>query len=169
MIGYSEVIQTMAAMIIFSIILLNANSMMHRNTTMQITGELEQQVISIGQEIIEEARTKAFDRVTYQTSMPPTSIPGGFTPTSEFPNEKERSDFIAFEDYHEYAETVSTTHGEFTIDVEVFYVDDTNFEPTVLQSTFKKIEVTIRSAFLTDAADEPRSYKLEFLRNYYAD
>lgn len=169
MIGYSEVLQAMAAMIIFSMIMMNANRMIHRNVAMQVGGELEQEVISLGQEIIEEARSKAYDRVTYDTEKPPTMIPEGFTPTSEFPNNKQRSDFIAFEDYHEYADTVNTTHGEFTIGVEVFYVDDTNYERQTLPSTFKKIEVTVRSIFLTDGANEPRDYTLEFIRNYYAD
>lgn len=168
MIGYSEVLQTMAAMIIFSVIMMNANRMIHRNTTLQIDGELEQQVISIGQEIIEEARTKAYDRVTYNSSTPPTMIPEGFTPSSDFPNSKERHQFIAFEDYHEYTETIQTSHGDFIIEVEVFYVDDTNYNQIANQSTFKKIEVNITSDFLR-SGDQPREYKLEFIRNYYAE
>ena len=168
MIGYSEVLQTMAAMIIFSMIMMNANQMIHRNTVLHVDGELEQQVISIGQEIIEEARTKAYDRVTYNSSMPPTMIPEGFTPSSDFPNNKERHQFIAFEDYHEYADTIRTSHGDFFIDVEVFYVDDTNYSHITAQSTFKKIEVNITSDFLR-SGDQPRNYKLEFIRNYYAE
>ncbi len=169
MIGYSEVLQAMAAMIIFSMIMMNANRMIHRNTAIQIDGELEQEVVSLGQEIIEEARSKAYDRVTYNTEKPPSLIPEGFTPSSEFPNSKQRPDFIAFEDYHEYKDTLSTAHGEFTIDVDVFYVDDTNYQYQSTPSTFKKIEVTVQSIYLTDNSNDPRTYKLEFIRNYYAE
>jgi len=146
--------------------------MIQRNTTMQIDGELEQEVISLGQEIIEEARSKSFDEQT-QGDMPPSIIPGGFTPTSEFPtNEdqesRERAMFVAFEDYHNWSEIITTPHGDFNISVEVYYVDETNFEQVEAQTTFKKIDVTVTSEFLR-GGNEPKIYKLEFIRNYYAE
>jgi len=172
MIGYTEVIQTMAAMIIFSMILISANSMIQRNTTMQIFGELEQEVISLGQEIIEEARSKSYDKQT-QGDMPPSIIPGGFTPTSEFPTKedqqnRQRSQFTAFEDYHNWSEIITTPHGDFNISVEVYYADETTFERVENQTTFKKIDVTVTSEFLR-GGNEPKIYKLEFIRNYYAE
>ncbi len=177
MIGYSEILQTMAAMIIFSMILMNANHMIHRNTVIQIDGELEQEVIALGQEIIEESRAKAFDHVVDEAAMPPTIIPGGFTPAENLGPDAEnycdggepaRYCFNDFDDYDGWEETITTDHGDFSISVEVFYVDDTNFEKINTQSTFKKIEVTVKSEFLR-SGDEPRTYKLEFIRNYYAD
>ena len=173
MIGYSEVIQTMAAMIIFSMILINANYMIQRNTLMQIDGELEQEVISLGQEIIEEARSKPFDKETPRGDMPPTDIPGGFTPTSEFPTideheGKNRSYLEFFEDYHNWSEIITTPHGDFNIGVEVYYVNENTFLRQEEQTTFKKIEVIVTSEFLR-GGDEPRRYQLEFIRNYYAE
>jgi hypothetical protein len=171
MIGYSEVIQTMAAMVIFSMILLSANSMIHRNSMLQIDGELEQEVISLGQEIIEEARSKSFDNVTVNASAPPASIPGGFTAAGSLgadSGESTRTAFDDFDDYDGWTTTMTTTHGDFTVSVEVFYVDDTNFLQISSPSTFKKIEVTVESEFLRDG-DDPKQYVLEFIRNYYAD
>lgn len=177
MIGYSEVLQTMAAMIIFSMILMNANHLIHRNTVFQISGELEQEVIALGQEIIEEARSKSYDQVVHGSAVPPTIIPEGFTPADQlgpdYPynyenGEPSRHLFTDFDDYDAFSDTLSTTHGEFIINVEVFYVDDTNFERIESQSTFKKIEVSITSEFLR-SGNTPREYKLEFIRNYYAD
>lgn len=173
MIGFSEVLQTMAAMIIFSMILINANYMIQRNSMMQIEGELEQEVISLGQEIIEEARAKSFDIVT-QEKMPPTVIPGGFTHPTLFPTQeeqelRERSDFTAFEDYHNWSEIISTDHGDFSISVEVYYVDDEqDYSRVETQTTFKKVDVTVKSEFLR-GRDKPRVYQLEFIRNYYAE
>jgi hypothetical protein len=171
MIGYTEVIQTMAAMIIFSMILMSANHMIHRNTMMQIGGELEQEVISLGQEIIEEARSKAFDQVTVNAAAPPAIIPGGFTAANNLgpdAGENHRSQFNDFDDYNGWTETIETRHGDFEISVEVFYVDENNFQQISTPSTFKKIEVTVESVFLR-SGDEPRQYVLEFIRNYYAD
>ncbi|MDX1592133.1 MAG: hypothetical protein R3283_09220 [Balneolaceae bacterium] len=171
MIGYSEVIQTMAAMVIFSMILLSANSMIHRNSMLQIDGELEQEVISLGQEIIEEARAKSYDQVTVNAAAPPALIPAGFTAAGSLgadSGESVRTAFNDFDDYNGWSTTMSTTHGDFQVSVEVFYVDNTNFLQISSPSTFKKIEVTVESAFLREG-DSPKQYVLEFIRNYYAD
>lgn len=171
MTGYSEVIQTMAAMIIFSMILMNANRMMHRNTIMQVDGELEQEVIALGQEIIEESRTKSFDQVVVGATAPPADIPGDFANSSSLGKDGEASRryYDDFDDYNGHIETAQTAHGNFTIDVDVFYVDETNYEYTASKTTFKKIEVTITSEFLRDNSGNMREYKLEYIRNYYAD
>lgn len=171
MIGYSEVLQTMAAMIIFSMILMNANSMIHRNSTLHIDGELEQEVISLGQEIIEEARSKSYDNVTVNASAPPALIPGGFTAAGNIgvdSGESIRTSFNDFDDYDGWTTTMTTTHGDFDVSVEVFYVDDINYQKITSPSTFKKIEVTVQSEFLR-TANGPKEYVLEFIRNYYAD
>lgn len=172
MIGYTEVIQTMAAMIIFSMILMNANHLIHRNTVMQVTSELEREVISLGQEIIEEARTKSFDEVTHNATAPPSDIPGGFTPADQLgpeTGETNRRYFNDFDDYNGWSQTVTTEHGDFEISAEVFYVDENTFEKINVPSTFKKIEVTVTSKFLRTSDDLEREYRLEFVRNYYAD
>lgn len=178
MVGYSEVINVIGAMIIFSMILLNANHMIHRNTLMQIEGELEQEVIALGQEIVEEALSKSFDQVTVNAAAPPTLIPEGFTPSEELgldAGENSRSDFNDFDDYHGWESPMETEHGTFHLSAEVFYVNEVvdgnevTFEPTTSQSTFKKIEVTVTNEYLTRSDGEPVHYKLEFVRNYYAD
>lgn len=172
MTGYSEVLQTIGAVIIFSMILMNANHMIHRNTVMQIQVEMEQEVISIGQEIIEEARSRSFDQVTVNAEAPPSLIPEGFT-DSEFlgpaPNQNNRFQFDDFDDYNGWEETFITAQGEFNLRAEVFYVDPATYDSTGDKSTFKKIRVFIESEFLRSGTGKPYQYQLEFLRNYYAD
>jgi|SRR6056297_1251006 len=178
MIGYSEVLQTMAAMIIFSVILMNANRMIHRNTVVQIDSEYENEVIELGQEIIVEAREKSFDQVTVGATAPPADIPGDFSVAGNLGSdtgETLRTNFNDFDDYNGWTETITTTHGDFSISVEVFYVEDVNastdiydYQKVTNQTTFKKIEVTINSDFLR-SGDDPKNYTLEFIRNYYAD
>ena len=159
-------------MIIFSMILMNANHMIQRNSMMQIEAELEQEVIALGQEVIEEARTKAFDHVTVNASAPPSIIPDGFTQPDLLGSdtgENSRADFNDFDDYNGWADTFTTEHGEFEVSAEVFYVDPINYEKATQPTTFKKIEVRVTSKFLRTGIDLPREYKLEFIRNYYAD
>lgn len=172
MVGYSEVLQTMAAMIIFSVILLNANHMIQRNSMMQVQSELEDEVIALGQEVIEEARTKAFDEVTHNAAAPPSLIPGGFTSSDMLGNdgvETTRQSFNDFDDYNGWSDTFVTVHGEFSVSAQVYYVDAVNYQKTLSTTTFKKIEVRVESQYLRTGTDIPRIYRLEFIRNYYAD
>lgn len=170
--GYSELFYVMFAMILFSVILANSNRLIHRNTLIQVEGELEQEVVALGQEIIEEAITKEFDEVTVGKELPPAVIPGDFTGNGSLgpDGETSRKDYNDFDDYNGHSETARTRHGDFSIDVEVFYVDENNdYQFTTSNSTFKKILVTITSEFLKDNSDELKTYQLEFIRNYYAD
>jgi len=184
MVGYGEVLQTIGAMVIFSLILLSATSMIQRNTYMQIEGELEQEVIALAQDIIEEARTKEFDEVSVGATAPPADIPGDFkTPSTLGPETSgtqdddqngdgkvPRHEFDDFDDYNGWEDVVETEHGEFNIRAEVFYVDETNFESTNTQTTFKKLRVYITSKYLDrQGSGSPTLYSLEFVRNYYAD
>ena len=171
MAGYSELMQTIAAMLIFSLILLNANRMIQRNNVMQVEGELEQEVIALAQDIIEEARTKEFDEQSI--NFVPVNLPGDFTSDGNLgpdAGEANRSDFDDFDDYNGWSTTVSTEHGEdaFTLTVEVYYVDE-NFVSQSTQQSFKKIDVQITSPFLKNSSNELHEYQFDFVRNYYAD
>jgi len=184
MAGFSEVIQTMGAMIIFSLILLSANRMIIRNTHMEVQGELEQEVVAIAQNVIEESRTKEFDEYS-QAAAPPDSIPGDFTSPSNLGFELaadtttddqngdgkvERSEFDDFDDYNDWQDSVSTEHGEFKIWAKVFYVDPDTFTKASNRTTFKKIQVFVQNEFLKKGqTDSLQKYHLEFIRNYYAD
>lgn len=170
--SYSEIFYIMFSMIIFSVVLTNSNKLILRNSTIQIQGELEQEVIALAQGIIEEAQTKKFDEVNVGQSLPPVNIPSDFTGQGAIgpeAGETSRRHFDDFDDFNNHTETVSTVHGDFDISVEVFYIDETNYEYQASKSTFKKIIVTIQSQFLRNNADEINSYSMEFIRNYYAD
>lgn len=180
MVGYSEVFQTIGAMVIFSLVLLSATSMIQRNTYMQVAGELEKEVIAIGQDVIEEGRTKEFDENS-QGEAPPANIPGGFSDNlgpDSGPDEEDdldgdgkyqRDEFDDFDDYNGWQDTVSTEHGDFFIEAEVFYVTS-NHDSTGSKTTFKKLRVNIKSKFLDNGnSGDMTLYSLDFIRNYYAD
>lgn len=191
MVGYTEVLQTMAAMIIFSMILLNANRMIQRNTVMQVEGELEQEVVALAQDIIEEGRTKEFDELS-QEEIPPEDIPNDFTDASKLGGDNESADsensntdddkdsdgkyqrheFDDFDDYHDWTDTLEVEKVQYYIRTEVFYVDPNTYKKLTdgTKSTFKKMKVNITSDYLKkNNSDEYTQYYLEFIRNYYAD
>lgn len=189
MVGYSEVLQTMAAMVIFALILLSANRMIHRNTVMQVEGELEQEIVALAQDIIEEARTKEFDELS-QGKVPPTKIPQDFTSASNLGPDDETADpepntnddintdgtfkrieFDDFDDYNGWKDVLQTEHGKFNIETQVYYVNPNTYDSTGSgPTTFKKIKIYITSEFLKkNNSDKLTKYYLEFIRNYYAD
>ncbi|NGP87824.1 type IV pilus modification PilV family protein [Fodinibius halophilus] len=187
MVGYGELLQTMGAMIIFSMILLSANSMIQRNTLIQVEGELEQEVIALAQDIIEEGRTKEFDERS-QGAAPPAKIPGDFSSPSSLGTDAttntsanvenddtnsdgtiKRSEFDDFDDYDGWKDEIETEHGKFNIEAKVFYADPSTYDYSGSRTTFKKMQVEITSKFLTNSSNERTVYKLEYIRNYYAD
>lgn len=170
MAGYTEVLQTMAAMVIFSLILLSANRMIQRNTMIQVEGEMEQEVIALANNIIQESRTMEFDEKS-MGGLPPVNIPGGFTENSSLGPEGEsgRSQYDDFDDYNGWSESMETRHGMFDVWAQVFYVTS-SFDSTGSKTTFKKIRVFISSKFLQKNPEGERTqYQFEFVRNYYAD
>lgn len=179
MTGYSEVLQTIGAMVIFSLILISATSLIHRNTYMQVEGELEQEVIALAQDIIEEGRTKEFDENS-MGAAPPANIPGDFASSTVLgpdANDDQNGDgkvsrfeFDDFDDYDGWSDELTTEHGSFNIRAEVFYVNDVSYDSTGARSTFKKMRVYITNKFLNKGGKSgPTLYSLEFIRNYYAD
>ncbi len=183
MVGISEVLQTISAMVIFSIILLSANRMIHRNTFIQVEGDLERQVIVLAQDVIDEARTKAFDENS-TGSVPPTAIPADFTdPAALGPESGEgnRAKYNDFDDFNGWTGQVETRHGQsdlsFDLSAEVFYVEYNStteeFDSVGTRSTYKKLRVFVESPFLTQGgmagSDEPKTYTFEAVRNYHAD
>lgn len=179
MVGYTEVLQVMAAMIIFSIILMTSNRMIYRNTIIQVEGELEQETIAVAQDVIEEARTKEFDEENVENSLPPVHIPGDFAPSDSLgPDDSSeassRTNFDDFDDYNGWSGVVNTEHGDFTIRAEVTYADPNStpepYQSTSSKTTFKKMRIFIENAFLTkNMSDSLTTYTFEFIRNYYGD
>ena len=172
MADYAALLQTITAMLIYSLILVNANRMILRNDILQVEGELEQETIALGQDILEEARTKDFDENS-MGNLPPVQIPESFVaPSSLGPDagESDRTDFDDFDDYHGWEDTVQTEHGFFNLRGEVTYVTKDTYDESASQSTYKKLKIYITSDFLKNSSSgDLKEYYLEFIRNYYAD
>lgn len=176
MIGYSELLQTISAMVIFSIILLSANRMIHRNTFIQVEGDVERQIVGLAQDLIDESRTKAFDENS-TGSVPPTTIPGSFTdPAALGPEsgENSRYEYNDFDDYNGWSGQLETRHGLFDLSSEVFYVEynttTEQFDSVGTRTTYKKLRVFVSSPLLTVGTSETaRKYTFEAVRNYHAD
>lgn len=149
--------------------------MIHRNTLIQVEGDVERQVVVLAQDVIDESRTKAFDENS-TGSVPPVTIPGSFTDPSMLgpeTGEGGRSDYNDFDDYNGWSDGIETRHGIFNLSSEVFYVQYNSttekFDSVNTRTTYKKLRVFVSSDYLKGTADQPKTFTFEAVRNYHAD
>ncbi len=174
MAGISDLIQTMGAIIIFSLILLTANRMILSNTAVEVETEAEKVAVSMAQSVIKKAQTLPFDANTANGSIP-DQLPEGFSSCGPGSGESNPEDFNDFDDYDGYSTQKNTPLGNnsFTIEVAVSYVSESdgydmskgnkgNDENN--RTFFKKMVVTVTSAYFENSSKE---IKLSYLRRYY--
>ena len=162
MVGISEVIQTLGAMVIFSLILLTSNRMIQSNTLKEVESEAENIAITLAQSLIEEAQTKPFDAFTANGRIP-RNISEDFTSVGQSGS----GDFNDFDDYDNYSQSENTAFGDnsFLTKAKVFYIEPPNYDtPTATKTYYKKMVVTVTSNYLRNGNQE---IKLSYLRRYY--
>lgn len=149
--GYSEVIQVIGAMIIFSMIMMSTSRHMLTNTSRQVGSEVEVRAVGLGQDFIELAKNRPFDEATNGGTIP-VNIPADFT-TAPIPesNAQNRTQLIAFEHFNGYSEEVNSNLGEFTISSTVTYMNETNLTQVSTSKTrAKRITVTVNNGSLNN-------------------
>lgn len=177
MAGYSELIYTIGAMVIFSVILLSANRLIQRNSHLQVEGELEEEVVSVAQNIIEESRVLAFDEIT-ENGIPPVNPPSDFTNPSSFGTKRsdegdesitDRTSFTDFDDFHGWKDSITIEGITYRLSARVRYINPTTYDTTNTKTNFKKIFVRVRNEYLKNGGGQETKYEFSYIRNYYAD
>ncbi|MEX0995052.1 MAG: hypothetical protein WD599_05945 [Balneolaceae bacterium] len=162
--AYTEVIQVIGAMIIFSLILLSTNRFILSNTERQVETEVEMLGVTLAQDLIDEARMKAFDEET-KNGFIPINVPGDFE-DPDFPGSSASCsdpNIDSFSNYDDCEEEISTNLGPFTIRADVHYADGTNYEETTSKTRHKRITVTVDNPYLT------HPITIRYLRSYNHD
>lgn len=166
MIGYTEILQTMFAMILISLLIVNSNRAIAINNSVQIDSELEDQIIAIAQGYIDESRSVTFDATTANGNVP-VNISGGFSSIGPGGGETTRASFNDFDDYDGWNETiVATDNVEYDVSISVSYYDGTS--NTASKTTLKQMTITITSDLLTSNGAN-KVYSFNFIRSFYAD
>lgn len=167
----SDVLFLMAAMVLFSVMVMNSNRLFIRNATMQVESEIEFSAIAIAQSIIDEARTKAFDVVTVggggdlgDSEAIAGGVPDGFTAPADLGPEAGEvyPNFNDFDDFHGLALVRTTGYGDFQIQAEVFYVNPINPTTNIgARSISKRLVVVVNHDTL------PNSVTLSYVRTFF--
>ncbi|MEX0769416.1 MAG: hypothetical protein WD035_01710 [Balneolaceae bacterium] len=162
--GYTEIIQVIGAMIIFSLILLSTNRHILSNTERQVESEVEMLCVTLAQDLIDEARLKAFDDTTKNGAIP-IHVPGDFeaSPFSGSTASCDDPNIDTFSKYDKCEEDINTNLGNFNMLVTVHYADSTQYEETSSKTRHKRMIVTIENPYLTNPI------QVQYLRTYNHD
>lgn len=152
MVDYSEILLVLGAVVIFSIAVLNVNQSIARNDTYLMTSELEYEAVPLAQQVIDAARSSAFDEAAVSGML--YNIPSDFTSAANFGGAGEGETYPAYDDiddYHGLSVTDTTQHGIYTINAQVMYVTESNPETDAGSKTsYKRLDVSVSSQFLPD-------------------
>ncbi len=134
------------AMLILSLTSLRFNKTVVNNVTVELENKVYLTAFSLADDMIEEAKTKAFDESTIK--FPTTSTAN--LSTTLGPEGETYSSFDDVDDYNGYSKLVTAPHAEdYNISCRVMYVDGNDPDEVVSHQTFyKKFEVTVSSPYL---------------------
>lgn len=154
--GTGQMMITMGAMILLSIIILTVNSGYLTNNDMMLDSKFDILAVSLAVSIIEDANGLAFDEITT----------GGFTATNvlmlstlgkdvgEYYVSRDSNNFNDFDDYKDLSITYNDSSLQsaiFNINTNVGYISDSNPSVFVNYKTwYKKLDVYVTSQSMTD-------------------
>ncbi|MFO7800082.1 MAG: hypothetical protein R6V22_09920 [Rhodohalobacter sp.] len=144
MMGYTEVIQVMGAMIIFALVLTTANRFMLNNDTVRVSSEVEVRAVSIAQDVIELSKTVFFDAAT-TGNIVPDDVPNDFVNGNPIPTTTATTlqNIDSFEEFNGYTETFTSDLGDFDLSVVVEYMESDLITSTTDKTIYKRISVTV--------------------------
>jgi len=152
MIGYNEVLQTIAAMIIFTMVLTTANRYMLGNIERKVNSEVEVHAVTLAQDFIEFSKEVSFDQAT-AGGVVPENVPDDFVQSNPVPKTSvtKRENIQYFEQFNGYSETVDTKLGQFTANTTIDYMgpDLPNLNnKSSAKSIYKQITVNVSNPSL---------------------
>lgn len=121
MVDTSDFILLILAMFLFAMLQLGVTSVLLNNNKVMMNTELDYSAVALAQNIVDEARQKAFDQNTVG-SYGGISVPDEFS-TIGIETGESHPNFNDFDDYHEYSRTDTTEHGIYTTYCTVEYMD----------------------------------------------
>ncbi|MFQ5864306.1 MAG: hypothetical protein ACE5IW_03660 [bacterium] len=147
--GQRELLLTIGAIVIFSLMSLSINRLAVRNSVAITDQQIEFFGVSLAQRFIEEAKVKAFDENTIVGN--PAIMPSGFTSVPMGPGVGEvYPNFDDVDDFNGFTTTESTNMGNMDVSISVDYVSDANLDSVInpTKSFYKKMTVTVQSDYL---------------------
>lgn len=152
--GEREMFLVLGAMFFFTMTSLSVNRFCLDNNEVMMRSEFDYYAVSLAQGIIEEAKTRYFDVAVEGTPPPLSSLPGAFTYPCGPRWDEHYPNFTDVDDYNGLNLTVTANVNgpkvNYTVDVVVGYVTETNLNTFVSYKTFyKKMIVRVTSTYIS--------------------
>ncbi len=154
--GTGQMLITVGAMILLSIIILSINQGYLVNTEVMLDAKFDLLATSLAISFVEDANGLAFDENTSggTTILNVSQLSSIGADSPEYYNSREDTDFNDFDDYDglhvEYNDTTLKS-AIYHIDCEVGYITDINPDVfTASKTWYKKLNVTVFSPSMTD-------------------
>ena len=119
---FSDLLFTMAGMLLFSMLVLHTNAAILANERIPLRNEFEKTAFTMAQALVNEARSMAFDEAVAQGQQP-GPLPSSFRQNPGPQAGMERRDFFAFDHFHGHIDTVYTASGTFRREAQVWYTE----------------------------------------------
>lgn len=159
---YTDLLYTLLSIVIFSLLMVQANHVVLASEEAISVHEYEKTALALAQSVIDEARKTAFD----QNTVDPADMPEGFREAHEFGPPAgmalDRHDFSVFDHYHGLQETVSTVLGNFDISATVTYVESTAPFQVAAGPTFSK-----RLVVEVGHAESEGSVSMSYIKTFF--
>ncbi len=150
--GYRELLLVLLSSVLLTLLMvqINANAVDSQDALQQL--EIAHTAASVGQQFIEEAKSKKFDAVS--DIIDDADMPDDFTAWNSlgpgawesYPN------FNDVDDYNGYTGTVTVNSVPYSVSITVVYVRDSNLKNAYNQETyFKKMTVTVTSSYMENS------------------
>lgn len=136
MVDTSDFILLVLAMFLFAILQLGVTSVLLNNNKVMMNTELDYTAVALAQNIVDEARQKAFDQNTVG-SYAGITVPDDFSEIGPEPGET-YPNFNDFDDYHGYIRTDTTQFGIYTTTCQVDYMDGNDLRQVSTEKTEHK-------------------------------
>ena len=144
MVDTSDFILLILAMFLFAILQLGVTSVLLNNNKVMMNTELDYTAVALAQNIVDEARQKAFDQHTVGGNTG-INVPDDFSEIGPEPGEYYPY-FNDFDDYHGYTRTDITEYGIYTTECTVDYMNSDDLRQVSTEKTeHKRLLVRVTS------------------------
>ncbi len=164
----ANMILTIGAILLFGVFLNSSNKLMIGNNQIAAQNEYYVTALSLGQSVIDEAKTKAYDNKTRSVPLGSVKVdsmtavasmgPEGVAEAVPNPDTtgvngfKSATKFNDVDDYNSYKRLVNTPRAEgYYISAKVFYTSETDPDVVSASKTYcKKMNVSVWSKYMPD-------------------
>ena len=143
--GEREMMLALAAIMFLSTTSLSINRYFIETNETTWRNEYDYMAVALGQKMIEEAKTRLFDRYEYPNFTSPYSL--GALSVESYPYYNDVDDFRSFA--RDQGKIYSSL-GDFEVTIDVFYVDENDLEtPVSYLTVYKHLHVTVYNENMT--------------------